>query len=140
MVPLDLVPETVAPGPPSGVAQHGVERRIRCEIRAGCRARRSSASRIRQQHPLRIVEWHHQVSSPLPYVSDLKGGVAGKLVLDSHVPFIRDRRLHLGVPNPEESLSVAGIRWRIARCRRALNPQSHLLYSSEAGKCCYKSR
>ena len=106
MVPLDLVPETVSArsvrrrGAP---AEDAVERWVSGEIRARRRAGRRRARRIRQQYPLRVVEGHHQVSSPLADVSNLEGGISGKLVLDSHVPLIRDRRLNLGIPDSKET-------------------------------------
>ena len=117
-----------------------VERWVAAKYGLGAVAGRSAARRIRLEHPLRIVEWHHQVSAPLSYIPDLDCRISGKLMLDSRVVFIRDCRLHVGIPNrggrPERSKHKPGQRKR----RPKQNPQFRRSYRSEAAGCRYRWR
>ncbi len=56
------------------------------EIRAWCRGPAG------KQQPLRVVEGHHQMRSPLSYVPNLKRCRIGELVLDRDIPLIKRSR------------------------------------------------
>ena len=61
-------------------------------------------------------------------------------MLDGHVPLIRDSRLHIGIPDPEECLKVTSIGWGIAGGCRSRCPQFHLLYWSAGAQRRYRWR
>ncbi len=55
------------------------------------------------QQSLCIIKRHHQMRAFLAHVSDLEGGITRELMLDRHIPLIRDSRLYVGIPDSEES-------------------------------------